>query len=356
MGALMEIRTALGTSTNTTGVVASAQGGAEIQKAIQAIPVKAYNDATDIAKLLKRRSINQLAYIWNLATATSDLANTSFAFYTEGQGGTPSPVTKVQLYAVSKGYRTDYEVTGLMVAAGMSDQLQYEMEAAAESLAIGEERSIISGSDTSAYGFANSFDGLLQLMGSYGTFGDTDTIYGIARASGKSYLDVNVVLGGATSAAALSLDDLDAAVTASNKAGGKGHKRIFFCSEDRLAEIGQLLQAQQRFNNTVEVSAGFRVLSYLRIPIVSSRFMDKNGITWDGTTKTASHADQAMYLLDLDHIYMVHVAGINAVHVPVVGADAHNRYDVTGGYFKSYGTLVMDRFDTQVLIANLTDI
>ena len=354
--ALMELRAALGTTTNTTGVLGSAAGGAAVQKEIQAVAVEAFNSKTDIAKLLRRRNINQLAYIWNLVTATSDLANTSFAFYTEGEGGTPAVPVKVQLYAIAKGYRTDYEVTGLMIAAGMGDQLQYEMGYAAESLAIGEERSIICGTDTSAYGFANSFLGLLQLMGSYATFAETTNVYGIARASGKTYLDVNVVLGGATSAAALALTDLDAAITASNKKGGKGHKRIFFCSEDRVDEIAHLLQSQQRFNNTTEVAAGFRVLSYRQVPIVGSRFMDKNGITWDGSTKTASHADQAMYLLDLDHIFMVHVAGINAVHVPVVGADAHNRYDVQGGYFKSYGVLVMDRFDTQTLIANLTDI
>jgi len=359
---LMEVRTALTTTTSNDWSGGTTLGGAEIQKRVQEMAVEAYNNKTDLAPLLKRVNTSQLSYIWNVTKETaagSGLSNSSFGFYADGAGGTPAATAKAQLYAIAKSYRTDYEVTGLMIAAGMGNQLSDEARYAIESHAVGEERTIISGTDASAYGFANAFSGLLQLMGSYAALADTNAVYGTTRASGLTYVDVSVVLGGATAADDLDLVDLDAAITASNKRGAKGHKRIFFCSEDRLDEISQLLQAQQRFNSVgrqVEFDGGFVVLAYKRIPIVGSRFMDKNGVTYDGVNRTDTHADQAMYLLDLDNIMMVHVAGVNATHVPILGDDAHQRYDVKGGYFKSYGVLVMKRFDTQVLICNLSDI
>jgi hypothetical protein len=361
----MEVRAALTTTTSDDWSAGTTYGGAEIQKKVEEMPIEAFNKMTDLAKLLPRKNINQLAYFWNLVEETvagSGVANSSFLFYAEGASGTPAATSKVQLAALTKSYRTDYEVTGLMIAAGMGNQLAEEARFAAEALAVGEEKSIICGTATSAYGFSGSFLGLLQLMGSYASFAETTTVYGIARASGKTYLDVGVVRGAAAAADALSLDDLDAALTTSNKRGGKGSRRIYFCSEDRVDEIAQLLQPQQRFNSpTIEFDGGFRVLSYKGIPIIGSRFMDKNGLTSTGANSTATYADQAMYLLDLNHIFMVHVAGVNAVHVPVVSG-AHTAStsqlgaDVVGGFYKSYGVLVMDRFDTQVIIMNLTDI
>lgn len=358
----MEVRTALQTSTNNDWSGGTTLGGAEIQKRVEEMAVEAYNKVVDLSPLLRRVNISQLAFIWNVVketAANSGMSNSSFSFYSEAANGTPAASAKAELYAVAKSYRTDYEVSGLMLAAGMGNQLLEEARYAIESHAVGEERSIICGTDTSAYGFSGAFAGLLQLMSSYAALGDTTAIYGVTRASGVTYMDAQVVLAGATSADALDLPDLDAAITASNKTGGKNARRIFFCSEDRMDEISQLLQAQQRFNssgNTIEFDGGFRVLAYKRVPIVGSRFMDKNGVTYNGSSLTLSHADQAMYLLDLDQIQMVHVAGVNATHVPIMGADAQQRADVQGGYYKSYGVLVMKKFVTQVIIANLTDI
>lgn len=359
--AFMDVRATLNTTTNTTGGDSrTGVGGVEIQKRIEEIPVEAFNRETDLARLLRRRNGNQLAFIWNVTTesaAGGGLATSSFAFYSDGGTGTPQRSAKTQLVASAKSYRTDYEVSNLMIAAGIGNQLQEEATHAARDLAVGEERSIICGSDTSAYGFSSAFAGLLQLMNSNATLGDTTTIFGTARASARDELDVGLVAGAATSAAALALSDLDAALTISSKRGAKNHRRIWFCSEDRRDEIDDLLVSNQRFvAPSINVEGGFRVSSYRAIPIIGSRFMDKNGRTWDGSVTAASHLDQAMYLLDLENIHMYHVAGVNASHVPLVGAEAQQRADVRGGYYKSYGVLVMTRFDTQVLIYNLTDI
>jgi hypothetical protein len=372
----------LATTTNATTGVGTIATGVEIQKHIDEMGTEVYNNSVDFSKMLRRVSINQLAYIWNVVTesaAGSGLTNTSFLFHTEGLGNVPIASTKKQLMAAAVGYRTDYGVSGLMVAAGMGSQIAEEARYAIEALAVGEEKQIICGTATSAYGTASGFAGLLQLMGSYVTFTHTTTVFGIARVSGGTYLDVSLVAATATTANngtdgtaqgdTLSLPDLDAAITLSDNRGGKGHNRIFFCSNDRRDEIDQLLQAQQRFiAPSVEIAGGFRVSSYKNIPIIGSRFMDKNGIVFASANNTAtthySYADQAMYLIDLDYMFMAHPGGMNAKHVPVSGgeitgntqASFSGRSDQEGGYFKTYGVFVMKRFDTSVLIYNLKDI
>lgn len=366
--ALIKVRAALKSASNTTGGdTRTTLGGNEVQKIIDDQVVDAFNSKVDVSPLLAKRAMNQVGYLWNITAETSSgsgVANSSFSVYTEGSNGTPQPTTKYQLYATVKSYRTDYELTNLMRLVGMGNQLAEEARYAVEALAIGEEKMIICGTDASAYGVSSAFLGLLQLMQSYTTFGDTTSIYGTSRASGKAHMDVGIVLAGASSADSLSLEDLDAAITTSDKRGGKGKRRIFLCSIDRRDEINRLLQPQQRFTGgSLEIEGGFSVATYKNIPIIGSRFMDKNGVTYNGSADSNSHADQAMYLLDLDEIFMAYAGGVNAVHTPIIGADIGtgmgsftSRSDAVGGYYKSYGVLVMRRFDTQVIICNLTDI
>ena len=384
---LMEVRTALTSGANTTGVLGTAAGGAEIQKKIEELPVEAYNKVTDLRPLLRSVNINQLAYIWNLVTesaAGSGVSNTSFTFYAESTTtAVPYPSTKVQLVAVAKAYRADYDVSGLMMAAGMGNQLTEEARYAAEALAIGEEKQIIQGCNNTAGGVStNGFLGLygmidsatfggLMLNGnateSLNGMGDTSTIYGTARSttqlalSAGAYDPTASTTGGAR--LALELSHLDSAITISNKRGAKRSRRIFLMSEERVDKVHQLLQAQQRFistGNTVEFDGGFRVLAYRRIPIIGSRFMDTVEIVKTGSAITTPGAgDGCVFLLDLDNLFMAYVAGVNASHVPIAGsatADGNIRLDFQGGYFKSYGVLVMKRFDTQVAIINLLDI
>jgi hypothetical protein len=301
--------------------------------------------------------MDQVSYKWNIRT---DLGSTDKAsLYSDGGTGTPYPSTKIQLFAPAKALRADYAVTGLMIAGSTSyyNAIEDEARDALSSLALAEEKSFICGSDTSAYGYSNAYDGLLQLMGSNATFGDTDTIYGVARASARDELDVSLVAAGSTSQDALSLKDLDSAIRLSNDAGAKGNKRIFFCSTAREDEINDLLRPHGQFvigAGSLELEGGVQVTHYRRIPIIGSRYMDKNGITWDGSTKTKSYTDAAMYLLDLDNIEFRVLAGVDAQHVPIRGSGSDQRADEEGGYFKTYGVFVMKRFRTQVLIYNLS--
>ena len=194
-------------------------------------------------------------------------------------------------------------------------------------------------------------------MGNNATLGDADTVYGNSRATYAAALSCAVVATNTNGAQAdLNIPNINRAVTASNKAGAKGHNRIFLCSEERGDEIEELLQPQQRWiagAGLIEVDGGFKVTVYKGIKIVRSRYMDANGVLRTGGSTSRSDTDVAFYLLDMDNIGFYSVGGVDTQHVPIVGSDSGIRYDVQGGYYKTYGVFVVKRFDTQVLIYNL---
>ena len=366
----MEVRGALLSTSNNNLWAGTVAGGAEINKAIDKMIVDNINRGVDLRPLITRKPLDQLAYIWNIRT---DLGSTGkAAFYSEGATGTPYPSTKKQMYATALSIRSDYEVSGLMAAASRSyfDALADEAKDAIDDLKLSEEKTMICGTDTNAYGLASGYLGLYQLMlwnGSNGgdaegtaakDLGDTTTIFGTARAdsAGTRFLDVSYVIAGTagTATGVLELKHLDEAKDRSDKHGGKDAERVYFCSVERASEINRLLQPQQRFAGTLELEGGFKIATYKGIPIVSSRYMDKNGQTNTSTWDASTDSDNSMYLLDLDQIEFRVLAGVDAKHVPIMGDDTSIRKDVSGGYFKTYGVLVMKKFTTQVNICNLT--
>lgn len=372
---LIEARTALLTSTNTTGGDArTGVGGVEIQKKIDSMIADTINRGVDLRPLVSRKPLDQKAYIWNIR---SNLGSTEkFAVYSEGAAGTPYPSTKYQMIAPVISYRTDYEVSGMMqvTSASYYDALADEAQTAIDSMKLGEEKMMICGSDTNAYGITSGFAGLLQLMRWHSSNGgdtegtaankmeDTSTTFGTARADSAvgKVLDVSYVIAGeaGTSTGVIELSHLDKALDLSDKHGGKDHERAFFCSVDRGSEINRLLQPQQRFAGTLRLEGGLTIATYKMIPIITSRYMDKNGATNTSAWDSSTDADNSMYLLDLDMIEMRIAGGVDARHVPVAGEVAgtagYNRADASGGYFKTYGIFVMRAFNTQVHIANLT--
>jgi hypothetical protein len=372
---LMEVRTALTSTSNNDWSAGTALGGAEINKVVDKMIVDSINRNVDLRPLVSRKPMDQLAYIWNLR---KDLGSTGKAdFYSEGATGTPYPSTKTQLYATAFGLRSDYEVTGLMIAASRSyfDALQDEAQDAIDALKIKEEKQMICGTVTGSYGDSGGYLGLGNLMlwknsngGDYDAtaanlIGDVTSVYGLTRDSasadpptGHWELDTSYVVAGTagTATGVLELKHLDEAIDRSDKHGGKGDERVFFVSVERGSEINRLLQPQQRFAGTLKLEGGFSIATYKGVPIVTSRFMDKSGVTNTGSKDLNTDADNAMYLLDLKEIEFRVLAGVDVKHVPIMGDDASIRKDVRGGYFKSYGTFVMKNFIKQVNIWNLT--
>lgn len=379
--AYMQIRTALDSTTEVTGGdQRSGVGAVFIQKEIDRMIKETINKSTDFRQLVQRKTIRQLANIWNLETSIGSTVKSTF--YADGGTGTPYPNQYLQLYAQALSLRSDYEVTNLTIAASSSYFVALEREArsALQAHALTEEQAMILGDDASAeatgltlnglVGVAGAYKGLKQLLssavavtaGNTGGFADASTAYGSTRSStvtDREYaLNVNTVATSVTATSPLSVKNLNSAITRSNIKGGKMARRIFLCSEDRLDEISDLIAPNGRFvqgASMAELDGGVSVLKWKGLSIIASRLMALNGVTsTNGTSVTFADTDNCVLLLDMNAISFVNVAGVDARHVPISGTDSSQRSDVQGGYFKTYGVFVVEKFNTHVVIWNLT--
>jgi len=87
--AFLQIRTALDSTTEVTGGDArSGVGAVFIQKEIDRMIVETYNNGVDFSPLVPRKSMRQLAYIWNLRINRGSTSKVTF--YADGAGGIKS--------------------------------------------------------------------------------------------------------------------------------------------------------------------------------------------------------------------------------------------------------------------------
>ncbi|KKL09918.1 hypothetical protein LCGC14_2561090, partial [marine sediment metagenome] len=90
-----------------------------IQKEIDRMIREVRNKTVDFVPHVARKTIRQLAYIWNLETNIND-GTSKTVVHSDGGTGTPRPNQYLQLFAPAISYRSDYEVTGLTQAASSS--------------------------------------------------------------------------------------------------------------------------------------------------------------------------------------------------------------------------------------------
>ena len=379
--AYLNLRTALDTTTETEGGdQRTGIGAVFINKEIDRLIKETRNTMVDFSPHVERKSMRQLAHIWNLKTSLGATSKT--AVYSDGGTGTPQPSVFLQLFAPAISLRSDYEVTNLTLAAAASyfDALASEAKDALASHAFTEEQMFILGDDGSSegtgltlnglVGVTSSYKGLKQLLSSAvavatgftGGFADASTVYGKTRSSTVTdrefKLNVRTVNTAGNAQNPLSKDNLNKAITVGNIEGAKQARRLYLVSETRMDEISDLIAPQGRFvqgARMVELDGGLSVLSWKNIPIISSRLMALNGVTSaTGSSVEFVDTDNNVLLLDMDHIKFYNVSGVDTRHVPIMGADASQRSDVEGGYFKTYGVFVVDKFNTQVVIWNLS--
>jgi len=375
MDTFMKVRTMLGGGTaanssviarNTEGsmntTTAGDAGTVETQKIADSMIKDAFSRDTEFRQLVRRENMNpgSIVYSWILETALASNVN----FYDEGDAKAPSGTKRSQLTVPYKSLRGDYEVSGLLIAGGFFDVLGKEAANTISKMNLIEEQAFVNGTDTTS-GLTDGYLGLLEYMDSFALSADTTSIGGIARQSTYTWLDVGTVDCGTsgTATGVLDLADLNSAITTQEKARLDAQP-LFLCSFERADEIDALLQPQQRFMGSVEIAAGFRVRTYRNIPIVRSKRMAFNGVINAGSGfDTSTDLDNSMYLLDMKEVVFKVVNGVDQAHVPIGGigdttagaaATGYSRADAVGGYYKTYGCFVMTRFDSQVLMWNLT--
>jgi hypothetical protein len=83
----------------------------------------------------------------------------------------------------------------------------------------------------------------------------------------------------------LTLEKLDETIDVVKGSAARSDLVIMASFKGRRA-LNAALQAQQQFNDMVEIAAGFRVRTYDGIPIVTTTEMPDD-LTWNGTTNTA---------------------------------------------------------------------
>ncbi len=341
--AFMHVRAALGaidnagiTDANVTGLPdlsTGTYGGVETQKIIDQMIIDAFSRDTEFRPLVRRERLptGSISFSWLLQ---GDAGTTKAVFYSEGAAGTPDPSARKQVIVVAKALRSDYEVSGLLIAGGFFDVLAAEARDALTQMNLTEEKAMIHGG-LGTVGVSGAYKGIQGLVLNATAHGVTDTVYGLVRGTDDEVDSQQVDAGtSGTATGVLDLSDLDSAITKVEKRKLTGN-RIFLMSFERADEFNQLLQPQQRFAGTIEMEGGFRRQLYRQIPLVRSKEMANYGVENDGSATVNGNTDNCIALLDMDDIAFKTVAGVDQVHVPIVGGgDSTNflqRGDVRGG-------------------------
>lgn len=335
MTKLQEMRAALSGVTNTGGVEPN-YGSVEVNARIDKMIQDAAPKFSEIRMLIPREAHDQGSVIWNVRTSNNTSTSWGYSLSESGSNtNTPAAGSKVQLSAAIKTFRTDWEVEGFFEAMSKSfyNAVQDEIMNAVEIHVDEEEKQILTGNDAGGYGDTSGYLGLKQIVNSFVTIGDTTSVYGVTRASGKTYMDAGVV---DAEAAAFKIAYLDAALTEMKKR--KGKPGMFVVSYDRYDEINAELQAQQRFLGTLNLEGGFTISTYQGVPIVRSIYMDKTG---------ESDTDTKIFLISAGNLVMK-----TLVETTNQEADL-GRYDATGGFVKTYEVLQNKDLTKNVVIDDL---
>lgn len=158
------------------------------------------------------------------------------------------------------------QVTRFLQARGRSygDILAEEMEGRVGDFGETLENGLVQGQVSSN---PKQFDGLMEIV--------TQTSTQVIPAHPE---------GSPAATAALTLDRLDEAIDAVKGSGNRTNLVIYASYKGRRL-LNALLQAQQQFNDIVEIGAGFRVRSYDGIPIVTCTEIPDDSL-YDETTQT----------------------------------------------------------------------
>ena len=176
------------------------------------------------------------------------------------------------------------KVTRKLIAQGRSygDVLATELVGKAEDFFNDLETACAVG-DTNAN--ANQIDGLLTLIG---------------NVSGQTVANTTADAGDS-----LYLDKLDTAIQTVKGAEDRGAMRIYG-SYKGTRLMNNALQAQQRFNDEIDIDAGFRVRSYNGIPIITSTAIPDD-MTWDYSelkvTVFSGAASTALIVVNTNYVF-----------------------------------------------------
>jgi hypothetical protein len=222
------------------------------------------------AVYINRRTAGVAGGVWVADTATATEESGSYA-------------------QVSFGYKTllsKVKVTrkAAAQAASYGDALAIELQGKVEDFAANLEDALFNGDSAVT---AAQIDGMFKLIGA---------------VSGQVVANSSAAAGDD-----LTLAKLDEAIDAVKGAGNR-NDLLIFGSFAGIRKVNAALQAQQAFNDMVEVDGGFRVRSYDGIPLITSTGINDD-MEWSGSAIAATSGEStnpttALVIVNKRHIYM----------------------------------------------------
>ena len=206
-------------------------------------------------------------------------------------GVTEETGTYAQASFPYKSLVTRGKVTRKLQATGRSyaDILALEMAAKAEDFANALEIGMVSSNSLGGGANANAPSGFLTLIQQVGSF---------------SMEQVVANAGATTANTALSLSKLDQAIDLVKGSAQRGDL-VIVGSFAGIRGVNAALQAQQRFNDVVEIAAGFRVRTYDGIPLVVSTAMPNTlEFGTSGVVKANAGSGTALMVLNTRYNYI----------------------------------------------------
>ncbi|GHB55486.1 hypothetical protein GCM10010331_49140 [Streptomyces xanthochromogenes] len=195
-------------------------------------------------------------------------------FVTDGGARPVSNSTYVQNQFTIRNMQAVGAVTGYAqaVTRGLAQDLkQQEIEGSIQGLYWDIENAMLWGNSASTqYGAYPQFDGLDSLVSTF-------------SGNGQNAIDFN---------AAMSLGALDKLIDMVEQQAAMAIQDaswMLVMSPTAASKVAQLLQAQQRFSDRVEVAGGLNVMTYRDVPIIKSSFLSARGYGMGAvTTATAT--------------------------------------------------------------------
>jgi len=288
---------------------ASQIDGVLVQEVVDKVIADLFFSENPLRQNLPRKKGTGTAYLFNRRSpsAIGGEAISDTDTFTESTGN------YVRVALPYKIYGTSVKVTRYAQVAGQNyiDILQNELESRINEFKEWEQRAIIWGNYNGAdFSGANFADGLVKQIvdGGNGNF---------------------VLLGSDDTGGDLTLAKLDEAI---DKCWA--NPSIIVCSRAGRRILQGLLQAQQRFINTVEIKGGFRVMEYAGLPVLTSTAIpDTITYDYDGggnhiyTPAMTGGATTCMLILNLGDAFIAELESLRSKEVASTSSQ-YTQYDI----------------------------
>ncbi|MFE9127096.1 hypothetical protein ACFYOF_17025 [Streptomyces sp. NPDC007148] len=220
-----------------------------------------------LVRAIPTKKWDSTVYYFNQRTARA-----AGGFVTDGGARSVSNSTYVQNQFTIRNMQSVGAVTGYSQAVTkglIGDLKQQEVEGAIQGLYWDIENAVLWGNSASTQ------------LGAYPQFDGLDSLVSTFSGSNQNAIDFN---------AAMSLGALDKLIDMVEQQAAMGiydAQWMLVMSSTAASKVAQLLQAQQRFSDRVEVAGGLNVPTYRDIPIIKTSFLSARSFGM-GTVTTAT--------------------------------------------------------------------